>query len=94
MTVEGRECMHSLPFSLVAGARPPCQRSRQEWSPPVADQWTPAANVTEVGADRLLFRTELMLQYALLARYKIDYGNLPEKDSQRIYANDLTGLLP
>ena len=50
--------------------------------------------VGEVGADRLLFGTEMMLQYALPARYKVDYGNLSDDDRQRIYADNLTALLP
>lgn len=50
--------------------------------------------VAEVGADRLLFGTEMMLQYALPARYKIDYGNLSDDDRERIYASNLAGILP
>jgi hypothetical protein len=50
--------------------------------------------VAEVGFDRLLFGTELMLQYALPARYKIDYGNLSDDDRQRIYAENLGKILP
>ncbi len=49
--------------------------------------------VAEVGSERLLFGTELMLQYALPARYKIDYGNLSDDDRRRIYASNLAGLL-
>lgn len=50
--------------------------------------------IAEVGDDRLLFGTELMLQYALPARYKIDYGRLSDDEKQRIYAGNLGGILP
>jgi predicted TIM-barrel fold metal-dependent hydrolase len=49
--------------------------------------------VAEVGSERLLFATELMLQYALPARYKVDYANLSEADRQRIYEGNLTDLI-
>ncbi len=49
--------------------------------------------VAEVGSDRLLFGTELLLQYALPARYKIDYGNLSDDDRQRIHASNLMAIL-
>ncbi|HET6453509.1 MAG TPA: amidohydrolase family protein [Armatimonadota bacterium] len=49
--------------------------------------------VAEVGSERLLFATELMLQYALPARYRVDYANLSEADRQRIYEGNLTDLI-
>lgn len=50
--------------------------------------------VADGDSDRLLFGTELMLQYALPARYKVDYANLPEADRQKLYAGNLAGILP
>ena len=49
--------------------------------------------VADVGSDRLLFGTELMLQYALPARYKVDYAELPEYDRQRVYGGNLVRAL-
>lgn len=47
----------------------------------------------EVGAERLLFGTELMIQYGLPSRYKIDYGHLSESDTQRIYEGNISRIL-
>ena len=38
----------------------------------------------EVGAERLLFGTELLLQYGLPARYKVDYGRLSDSERKAI----------
>lgn len=48
--------------------------------------------VAEVGSDRLLFGTELMLQYALPSRYKVDYAGLAEDDRERIYEGNLAKM--
>lgn len=49
--------------------------------------------IAEVGSERLLFGTEALLQYALPARYKIDYGGLSEQDRGRVYHGNLMGIL-
>ena len=49
--------------------------------------------ITDTGPDRLLFGTELMLQYALPARYKVDYAKLPDEDRQRLYSGNMARLL-
>ncbi len=48
----------------------------------------------DVGPERLLFGTELMLQYALPARYKMDYCGVSQDARKQIYSGNLTGLLP
>jgi len=50
--------------------------------------------VADVGASRLLFGTEMMLQYALPARYKVDYSGISDQDRRRLYAQNITLLLP
>lgn len=49
--------------------------------------------IADVGSHRLLFGAELMLQYALPARYKVDHANLPDEDRRRLYAENLAALL-
>jgi predicted TIM-barrel fold metal-dependent hydrolase len=49
--------------------------------------------IAEVGSDRLLFGTELILQYALPARYKVDYAGLSDEDRTRLYAGNLASVL-
>lgn len=49
--------------------------------------------ILDIGSDRLLFGTELMIQYALPARYKMDHTDLPDEDRQRLYAGNLADLL-
>jgi predicted TIM-barrel fold metal-dependent hydrolase len=49
--------------------------------------------IAEVGAHRLVFGTELMLQYALPARYKVDYAGLSDQDRTRLYAGNAANVL-
>ena len=49
--------------------------------------------IAEVGSDRLLFATELMLQYALPARFKVDYAHLSEDDRERLHEGNLARVL-
>ena len=49
--------------------------------------------IADVGSNRLLFGTELMLQYALPARYKVDYAGLSSLDRERIYSGNLAAAL-
>jgi predicted TIM-barrel fold metal-dependent hydrolase len=49
--------------------------------------------IADVGSERLLFGTEMMLQYALPARYKIDYGNLSDDERRGLYAGNLGSIL-
>lgn len=48
--------------------------------------------IADAGSDRLLFGTELMLQYALPARYKMDYAGLPDDDRERLYSGNMSRL--
>ncbi len=49
--------------------------------------------IADVGSDRLLFGTELMLQYALPARYKVDQTSLSDDDRQRLHSGNLTRII-
>ena len=47
----------------------------------------------EVGSDRLLFGTELMIQYALPARYKVDHAGLSDEDRAHLYVENAARVL-
>ncbi len=49
--------------------------------------------INEAGSERLLFGTELMLQYPLCARLKMEFSDLKPEESQAVYAGNLARLL-
>lgn len=48
--------------------------------------------VAEAGQDRLLFGTELLFQYALPSRLKVEYSDLPDEIKETLYIGNLNHL--